>query len=156
MLTPVNVLAFLLGSAPKLVSDPRLRRELSEGGDRSPSGVEIPDENCAEERQSPASAEHGLHVCPRCGSKFVQPILWEQTGSRVDWRIWRRCPECEWHSDAVHGEKEIDAFDEALDDGFAELSAELKRLEREGVQEIAEVFSAALAADLITADDFRL
>jgi hypothetical protein len=156
MLTPVNVLAFLLGSAPKLVSDPRLRRELGGPVDRSLGGVEVPDEDCGEVPRSAAGAEHGLHVCPRCGSKFVQPTRWEQTGSRVHWHIWRRCPECEWHSDAVHGETEIDAFDEALDDGSAELSAELKRLEREGVQEIAEVFSAALAADLITADDFRL
>jgi len=31
---------------------------------------------------------------------------------------------------------------------------ELHELEREGMREIAETFAAALAADLITADDF--
>jgi predicted RNA-binding Zn-ribbon protein involved in translation (DUF1610 family) len=151
MLTPVNVLAFLLGSVPRLASDPRLRQESSGAVNRSPS-VEAPDEV----RHAAANAERGLHVCPRCGSKFVQPTRWEQTESRVHWHIWRRCPECGWHSDAVHGEHEIDLFDEALDEGSEMLSEELKELEREGVREIAEVFTAALAADLITADDFRL
>jgi hypothetical protein len=156
MLTPLNVLAFLLGSAPKLASDPRLRRELSGAVDSSLSGVASPDEDCADDRHGAANSEHGLHVCPRCGSKFVQPTRWEQTGSRLHWHIWRRCPECEWHSDAVHGEREIDVFDEALDEGSEMLSERLKELEREGVREIADVFSVALAADLITADDFRL
>jgi len=155
MLTPVNVLAFLLGSAPRLVSDPRLRQESSGAVDRSLS-VATPGEDCADDRHPAANAERGLHVCPRCGSKFVQPTRWEQTGSRVHWHIWRQCPECEWNSDAVHGEHEIDRFDEALDEGSEMLSEMLKELEREGVREIAEVFTAALAADLITADDFRL
>jgi hypothetical protein len=100
-------------------------------------------------------AANGLHVCPQCGSNLVQPTRWEQAEPRGHWRLWRRCPECEWRCDAVHGEKEIDAFDEALDDGAEELATELQELEREGMREIVEVFSAALAADLITADDFR-
>ena len=55
----------------------------------------------------------GLHVCPECGSGLVQPTRWEQADERGHWRLWRRCPECEWSSDGVHGEREIDAFDEA-------------------------------------------
>ena len=99
-------------------------------------------------------AEAGLHVCPECGSGLVQPTRWEQTPKRGHWHLWRRCPECEWRSDGIHGESEIDAFDEALDDGADALAAELGELEREGMREIAEVFAAALAADLISADDF--
>jgi hypothetical protein len=99
-------------------------------------------------------ADTGLHVCPECGSKLVQPTRWEQTAKRGHWRLWRRCPECEWRRDGIHGEHEIDAFDEALDDGAEALSAGLKELERERLLEIAETFSTALAADLITADDF--
>jgi hypothetical protein len=98
--------------------------------------------------------ETGLHVCPECGSSLVQPTRWEQTAKRGHWRLWRRCPECEWRSDGIHGEPEIDAFDEALDNGAEELAVELQELEREGMREIAETFAAALAADLITADDF--
>ena len=99
-------------------------------------------------------ADTGLHVCPECSSNLVQPTRWEQTAKRGHWRLWRRCPECEWRCDGIHGEVEIDAFDEALDDGAEALATELHELEREGMREIAETFAAALAADLITADDF--
>ena len=65
-----------------------------------------------------------LHICPDCGSCLVHPLCWEQAGDRSHWRVWRRCPECEWSSQGVYGEHEIDAF------------------------------VTALASDLITADDF--
>lgn len=99
-------------------------------------------------------AAQELHVCPQCKSRLVQPTCWEQAGDRGHWRLWRRCPECEWHCDAVHGEKEIDAFDEELDQGTQALTAVLKELERENMRHLGEMFTAALAADLITADDF--
>jgi len=54
----------------------------------------------------------------------------------------------------VHGEREIDAFDEQLDLGAHELADELRALERSNMAAMAEAFAAALAADLITADDF--
>jgi hypothetical protein len=98
--------------------------------------------------------ETGLHVCPGCGSTLVQPTRWEQTAKRGLWHLWRRCPECEWRSDGVHGEAEIDAFDEQLDDGAEALATELRELQHETMREIVETFAAALAADLITADDF--
>jgi hypothetical protein len=96
----------------------------------------------------------GLHVCPHCASPLVQPTCWEQTDDRGHWRLWRRCPECEWLSNEVHGEAEIDAFDEELDLGTRALSEVLKALEHENMQFIADTFAAALGADLITADDF--
>lgn len=97
----------------------------------------------------------GLHLCPECGSALVQPTCWEQTADRGSWRLWRRCPECEWHSDAVYGEREIDAYDEELDKGTSALAGALKGVERENMEHIADTFAAALAADLITAEDFR-
>jgi transcription elongation factor Elf1 len=99
-------------------------------------------------------ADAGLHVCPGCGSKLVQPTRWEQTAKRGHWHLWRRCPECELRCDGIHGENEIDAFDEVLDNGAEALATELQGLEMEGMRQIADAFSAALAADLITADDF--
>lgn len=98
----------------------------------------------------------GLHVCPECGSGLVQPTRWEQTPKRGHWHLWRRCPECEWRHDGIHAESEIDAFDEALDDGADALATELQELERECMREIVEVFATALEADLISADDFGL
>lgn len=102
-----------------------------------------------------SKAATGLHLCPQCGSSLVQPTRWEQTAKRGHWRLWRRCPECEWRSDGIFGEREIDAFDETLDDGAEALNHELEELERESMRDVTEVFAAALAADLITADDFR-
>jgi hypothetical protein len=95
-----------------------------------------------------------LHICPECGSDLVQPTCWEQAGDRVHWRVWRRCPECEWFCQGVHGESEIDAFDEQLDLGAHELADELRALERSNMADMADAFVAALAADLISADDF--
>jgi len=97
----------------------------------------------------------GLHLCPDCGSDLVQPTRWEQAAKRGFWRLWRRCPECEWTSVGTYGEPEIDAYDEALDDGAETLAGELEALEREGMRDLAEAFTTALRADLITADDFR-
>ena len=99
-------------------------------------------------------ATAGLHICPECGSCLVQPTRWEQTGSRGHWRLWRRCPECEWRVDGIHGEGEIDAYDEELDGGTEAVASKLEELERERMRQVTEAFSTALAADLITADDF--
>jgi hypothetical protein len=99
-------------------------------------------------------ASSGLHVCPECGSKLVQPTRWEQTASRGHWRLWRRCPDCEWRADGVHGEGEIDAYDEVLDDGTEAVTAKLEELERESMLQLTEAFATALDADLIGADDF--
>jgi hypothetical protein len=109
--------------------------------------------NAAANRAS-AKGVLGLHVCPECDSQLVQPTRWEQADQRGRWRLWRRCPECGWRSNAVHGEAEIDAFDEELDRGTQALDGVLKELEHENMQCLGETFAAALAADLITADDF--
>ncbi len=95
-----------------------------------------------------------LHICPRCGSELVQPTFWEQAGDRSHWRVWRRCPECEWASQGVHGEAEIDAFDEQLDLGAHALADELQALEHANMAAMADAFAVALQADLIGADDF--
>jgi transcription elongation factor Elf1 len=99
-------------------------------------------------------ADTGLHVCPECGSELVQPVRWEQTASRGLWRLWRRCPECEWRIEGVHGEREIDAYDEQLDEGTEVLTGKLEELERESMRHVVEAFAVALDADLITAEDF--
>lgn len=101
------------------------------------------------------TTQKGLHVCPACGSRLVQPTCWEQVGdNRSQWRIWRRCPECEWFAQGVHDADEIDAFDEQLDLGAHELADELRSLEHSNMTAMADAFVAALDADLIGADDF--
>ena len=107
------------------------------------------------EKASGKPTAPSLHVCPHCGSGLVQPTCWEQASDRTRWRVWRRCPECEWSCESVHGETEIDAFDEQLDIGADELVEELRELERANFVDMVEAFVTGLHADLIAADDFR-
>jgi hypothetical protein len=102
------------------------------------------------------TAERSLHICPDCGSTLVQPTCWEQESDRSRWRIWRRCPECEWASESVHDAPAVDAYDEQLDQGSHELANELRVLEHENMREMAGTFIVALQGDLIGADDFRV
>jgi hypothetical protein len=100
------------------------------------------------------ATDRSLHICPECRSELVQPTRWKQEDDRSSWRIWRRCPECEWNCDDIHNEVEIDAFDEQLDRGSRELADGLRGLERTNMNEMASAFIAALSHDLIGADDF--
>ena len=95
-----------------------------------------------------------LHVCAECGSHLVQPTAWEQEENRSSWRIWRRCPECEWRGESVHNEIEVDAFDEQLDHGSHELLGQLRAMEHANMREMTATFVAALDGDLIGAEDF--
>jgi hypothetical protein len=97
---------------------------------------------------------HSMHICPECGSGLVQPTCWQQEADRTRWHVWRRCPECEWTSDGVHSEGEIDAFDEQLDVGAHTLADELRSLEHANMSAMAGAFIVALRNDLIGADDF--
>jgi len=97
-----------------------------------------------------------LHICPDCGSGLVQPTCWQQEEDRTQWRVWRRCPECEWACEGVHDMVTIDAYDEQLDLGAHELANELRALELANMSEMADAFILALGSDLITADDFRV
>jgi hypothetical protein len=108
------------------------------------------------EPRANTTAELPLHICPDCGSTLVQPTFWEQEDGSGRWRVWRRCPECEWVSQAVHDEVAIDAFDEQLDLGSHELALELQALEHANMRQMADAFIRAIASDLITADDFRV
>jgi hypothetical protein len=95
-----------------------------------------------------------LHVCPECSSKLVQPVAWEQVASGNDWRLWRRCPECEWNGDDVHRESTIDDYDEQLDFGTRELAEELRSLQQANMEEAIDRFVCALRADQILPEDF--
>jgi predicted RNA-binding Zn-ribbon protein involved in translation (DUF1610 family) len=104
---------------------------------------------------APDEALHAtLHLCPDCGSDLVQPTSWEQEADRTHWRVWRRCPECEWTGASVHDEIEVDVFDEQLDLGARELANELRVLEHANMSEMVAAFITALGNDLISADDF--
>jgi predicted RNA-binding Zn-ribbon protein involved in translation (DUF1610 family) len=104
-------------------------------------------------RQAP---QRSLHVCPDCGSDLVQPMFWRQENPRSHWRLWRRCPECEWTAEGIHDEGAIDAYDEQLDLGTHELADELRVLEQANMSEMADAFVTGLRQDLIGPEDFRV
>ena len=108
--------------------------------------------------EAPANRPLGrsLHICPACDSRLVQPTSWEQGADRTRWRVWRRCPECGWAGNDVHGEVAVDAYDEELDLGANELADELRSLERANMNEMAETFILALRQDLVGPEDFRV
>jgi hypothetical protein len=95
----------------------------------------------------------GLHVCPKCNSKLVIPLDWRQTAE--GWRVWLRCPNCDWRGSTVPTQSEIDAFDDVLEEGSDALQGELKDCEREAIKDALEPFLIGLERDLITPDDFR-
>lgn len=107
------------------------------------------------EQGTDKAAARSLHICPGCGSGLVQPTCWKPEGDdRSLWRVWRRCPECEWARDEVHDLVEIDAYDEHLDLGAHELADELRALEHANMREMVDTFVVALGDDLIGPDDF--
>lgn len=95
-----------------------------------------------------------LHVCPACGSHLVQPQRWGRTTKPGSWRVWRRCPECEWTGNRIHHEAEIEAYDEELDRARYVLQDALRDMKRDALRDMVGPFTRALQEGLITADDF--
>ena len=100
-----------------------------------------------------SAREPQLHLCPDCASTLVQPIAWsEAPGGR--WELLLRCPNCFWVDDGVFEQSQVDALEDRLDDGVAEMLADLRRLTEANMNEEIERFAAALNADLILPEDF--
>lgn len=100
-----------------------------------------------------ARSELGMHVCPSCEGKLVQPIEWfEQSGSR--WHVDLRCPECDWRGNGSFSQHEVDAFDDELDRGASLLVEDLRALTRTNMEEETDRFATALDTDSILPEDF--
>ena len=94
----------------------------------------------------------GAHLCRFCTLPFVQLEDAERTGG--DWLVQLFCPSCGWSGEALLDQAQVDDLEEALDDGLALLAAALAQVTRANMQEYAERFSAALAADAVLPEDF--
>lgn len=100
-----------------------------------------------------ARSREGMHVCPSCSSKLVQPVQWfEQADSR--WNVELRCPECEWVGRGAYGQDDVDHFDEELDRGAQQMIEDLRKLTRANMEEEADRLAAALATDSVLPEDF--
>jgi hypothetical protein len=95
----------------------------------------------------------GMHVCPSCSGKLVQPIRWfEQGGSH--WHVDLRCPSCEWWGRGAFDQSEVDGYDEELDRGAQQLIEDLRSVTRANMEEEADRLAGALASDSILPEDF--
>jgi hypothetical protein len=101
----------------------------------------------------PVEPIEDLHVCPECDRALVYPVEWEEV-SPTHWEVLLRCPNCEWGELGVYDQSTVDRFDEELDLGTEALLRDLQRLTKANMEEEAERFANALAADAILPEDF--
>lgn len=95
----------------------------------------------------------GLQVCPVCRADFVVPVWWEeQEQKRL--RLLLRCGECQTMHDLVVAGDVADRFEADYIRMLEAMAAHLESLDRERMAVQASAFAAALARDLIGADDF--
>jgi hypothetical protein len=64
------------------------------------------------------------------------------------------CPNCHWNGRGVHGQAEVDRFDEQLWRGEAAVLAAVEELALSNMRDEADRFARALAADAILPMDF--
>lgn len=95
-----------------------------------------------------------LHRCPDCGTDFVCPITWTESGPS-DWWLLLRCGQCGMRRDVIASNLVVAEFDRVLDEELERIRVEADRLGRESLQAQADSFGTALRMDLLTADDFR-
>jgi hypothetical protein len=94
-----------------------------------------------------------LHICPECDRDLVYPVEWQEA-SVTHWEVLLRCPNCEWTELGTYDQATVDRFDETLDCGTETMVRDLRRLVQANMEEEAERFAAALAADAILPEDF--
>jgi hypothetical protein len=99
------------------------------------------------------SADHALHICPDCSSHLVQPARWREA-ARGLWELTLRCPNCDWVTEGVFDQEQVDRLEEKLDNGLTDMLADLRRLTQVNMAEEIDRFAAALQTDLILPEDF--
>jgi hypothetical protein len=95
----------------------------------------------------------GLHICPQCDSRLVQPVDRAEAPQGLSALV-LQCPNCFWLDEGVFDQDQVDALEENLDDGLADMLCDLQRLTETNMAEDIELFAAALHAGLILPEDF--
>jgi hypothetical protein len=95
----------------------------------------------------------GLHVCPRCSSRLVQPLDWREAPQGF-WELMLHCPNCDWFDEGIFDQDRVDALEERLDEGLTAMLSDLRRLTQSNMAEEIERFTAALQDDLVLPEDF--
>ena len=107
-------------------------------------------------RFSDADPEAGcrpLHVCGDCHAPLVQPVSWSETGDE-HWELELLCPNCEWTTTGIYSQAEVEELEDRLEEGLAEMLADLHRLAQANMTDEVERFIAALDAGVILPEDF--
>lgn len=116
-----------------------------------PSGRSVEVVRFDDEPYAPVTA--GLHVCPECSSRLVQPVAWgEATEERCELTL--HCPNCDWSDHGVYDQEQVTLLEEQLDEGVTAILEDLKRLTTANMAAEIDRFRAALEADLILPEDF--
>ena len=100
----------------------------------------------------------GLHECCHCGSELVQPVAWSEAGhgdgDQGKWELTLECPNCGWLEVGTYDREQVDALEERLDQGLADMLDDLRRLTHVNMADELNRFVVALQADLILPEDF--
>jgi hypothetical protein len=97
--------------------------------------------------------DSAVHVCPLCGSEFVQPLDWQREGESI-WHLIVRCPNCDTRRAVDLDRGGVERFNRELYRGAQVLTYEAERLSRQHFEEEAEKLVFALRHDLILPIDF--
>ncbi|MDQ6731784.1 MAG: hypothetical protein M3022_16230 [Actinomycetota bacterium] len=97
--------------------------------------------------------QHGLHICPECSSPLVQPVAWGETAGGF-WALTLQCPNCDWLTEGVFDQDQVDVLEEQLDEGLDDMLGDLRRLTQANMAAEIDRFSAALESDAILPEDF--
>jgi hypothetical protein len=100
-----------------------------------------------------STAADGLHICPACHSRLVQPIWWDEA-SDDSLRVALSCPNCEWSAVERFEHRLVDELELELDRGDAELEVDLALLTHANMVDEIDRFVRALDADAIQPFDF--
>ena len=99
------------------------------------------------------SATQGLHICPECDCRLVQPLQWTEAPAGF-WELTLHCPNCDWSDEGVFDQDQVDSLEQQLDEGLSGMLSDLRRLTQSNMTEEIERFTTALQRDLILPEDF--
>ena len=94
-----------------------------------------------------------LHICPECTSPLVQPLCWSEA-DEARWELVLACPNCDWTTAGVYNQSDVKDLEDRLEEGLADMLADLHRLTQANMADEVDRFIAALEANLILPEDF--
>jgi hypothetical protein len=100
-----------------------------------------------------APPSRGLHICPECDSDLVQPVAWSEAADE-NWELVLSCPNCWWEAEGIYTQEQVEALEEHLDDGLADMLDDLQRLAQANMADQIDRFITALQGDHILPEDF--